>query len=53
MGMIKNHGSYQAEETIAKELAWIHQSGGFPGSNSPQKGCRKTSTACQDETETL
>ena len=53
MGMVKNQGSFQAGETIANELAWIHQSDGFPGSSSPQKGCHKTSTACQDEAETL
>ena len=53
MGMVKNQGSFQAGATIANELAWIHQSDGFPGSRSPQKGCHKTSTACQDEAETL
>ena len=53
MGMVKNQGSFQAGEAIANELAWIHQSDGFPGSRSPQKGCHKTSTACQDEAETL
>lgn len=31
MGKIKNPSSYQPEEAIAKELAYIHQSGHFLG----------------------